>query len=81
MDTHSEDRVTVGLGTDPDKSGAFLIPQLVKNQPAMPETWVGKIPWRKEWQPTTVFLPGKAHGQRSQAGYSLWDRKESDMTV
>ena len=47
MDIHSEDRVTAGLGTDPDKSGAFLIPQLVKNLPAMWETWVGKIPLEK----------------------------------
>ena len=30
------------------------------------EPWVGKIPWRRKWQPTPVFLPGKAHGQRSQ---------------
>ena len=28
--------------------------------------WVGKIPWRRKWQPTPVFLPGKSHGQRSQ---------------
>ena len=39
--------------------------------------WVGKIPWRKKWQPTPVFLPGKSHGQRSLAGYSPWDCKES----
>ena len=32
--------------------------------------WVGKIPWRRKWQPTPVFLPGKSHGQRSLAGYS-----------
>ena len=44
------------------------------------DPWVGKILWRRIWQPTTVFLPGKSHGQRSLAGYSLWDRKESDMT-
>ena len=42
--------------------------------------WVWKIPWRKEWQPTPVFLPGEFHGQRSQAGYSPWGRKESDKT-
>ena len=41
---------------------------------------VGTIPWRREWQPTPVFLPGKSHGQRSLAGYSPWGRKESDMT-
>ena len=42
--------------------------------------WVGKIPWRKKWQPTPVFLPGKSHGQRSLAGYSPRGRKESDTT-
>ena len=40
--------------------------------------WIGKIPWRRKWQPTPVFLPGKSHGQRSLAGYSPWGRKESD---
>ena len=56
----------------------------VKNPPAMQETWfdpcVGKIPWRRAWQPTPVFLPGKSHGQRSLVGYSPWGRKESDTT-
>ena len=42
--------------------------------------WVGKIPWRRTWQPTLVFFPGESHGQRSLAGYSPWGRKESDMT-
>ena len=42
--------------------------------------WVGKMPWRKEWQPTPVFLLGKSHGQRSLGGYSPWGLKESDMT-
>ena len=32
--------------------------------------WVGKIPWRRKWQSTPVFLPGKLHGQRSLDGYS-----------
>ena len=49
--------------------GASLIAQLVKNLPAMQETrfdfWVWKIPWRRKWQPTLVFLPRKCHGQRS----------------
>ena len=39
--------------------GASLVAQLVKNLPAMWETWVGKIPWRRAWQPTPVFLPGE----------------------
>ena len=37
--------------------------------------WVGKIPWRREWQPTPVFLPGKSHEQRSLANYSPWGCK------
>ena len=44
------------------------------------DPWVGKILWRREWQPIPVFLPGKFHGQRSLAGYSPWDRKELDTT-
>ena len=43
------------------------------------DPWVGKILWRKKWQPTPVFLPGKSHGQRSLVGYSPWGSKESDM--
>ena len=42
--------------------------------------WVGKVPWRREGQPTPVFLPGEFHGQRSPVGYSPWGHKESDMT-
>ena len=38
----------------------------------------GTSPKRREWQPTSVFLPGKFHGQRSQVGYSPWGYKESD---
>ena len=41
---------------------------------------VTKIPWRKPWQPTPVFLPGEFHGQRTLAGYNMWGHKESDMT-
>ena len=32
--------------------------------------WVGKIPWRRAWQPTPVFLPGESRGQRKLVGYS-----------
>ena len=61
----------------------------VGNLPAMQETWVrsrvGKIPWRRKWQPTPVSLPGKSHGQRSLAGYSPRGRKSqtrlSDYTT
>ena len=43
-------------------------------------TWVGKIPWRREWRSTPVFLPGKSHGQRSLTGYSSWGRTEWERT-
>ena len=36
---------------------------------------IGKIPWRREWQPTPVFLPAEFHGQRNLAGYSPWGRR------
>ena len=42
------------------------------------DPWVGKIPWRRKWQPTPVFLPEKLHEQRSLVGYS--PHKELDMT-
>ena len=38
----------------------------------------GSILWRRKWQPTPVFLPGKSHGQRSLVGYSPWGHKESE---
>ena len=44
------------------------------------DSWVGKTPWRRAWQPTPVFLPGKSCGQRSLVGYSPWGCKELDMT-
>ena len=54
--------------------------QKVKSLPAVQETWVGKIPWRREWLLIPVFLPGEFHGQRSLAGYSPWVYKELDIT-
>ena len=44
------------------------------------DPWVRKLPRRRKWQSTLVFLPGKSHRQRSLAGYSPWGHKESDMT-
>ena len=44
------------------------------------DPWVGKIPWRREWLPTPVFLPGEFHGLRSLLGHSLQGRREWDMT-
>ena len=42
--------------------------------------WIRKIPWRRKWQPSPVFLPGKSHGWRRLVGYSPCGRKESDTT-
>ena len=55
---------------------------MVKNPPINAtdlglDPWVGKISWRREWQPTPVFLPGKSHGQRSMVGCSPWGCKKS----
>ena len=41
---------------------------------------IGKILWRRKWQPTPIFLPGESHGQRSLVGLSPWRHKELDMT-
>ena len=58
--------------------------QMVKNLPTMQkfelDSWFGKIPWRREWQLTPVFLSGESQGQRILVGYSPWDRKESDTS-
>ena len=57
---------------------------MVKNLPAMWETWVQFLgqedPLEKDMAPTPVFLPGEFHGQRSQVDYSPWGHKESEMT-
>ena len=57
---------------------------MIKNPPANAgdtgdrfNPWVRKIPWRRKWQPTLVFLPGKSHGQRSPVG-SVHGVTESD---
>ena len=44
------------------------------------DPWVGKILWRRTWQPTPVFLPGESHGQRSLAGNSEQGHLELDET-
>ena len=42
--------------------------------------WFGKIPWRRAWQLTPVFLPGESHGERTLEGCSPWDHKQLDTT-
>ena len=74
---------------DPTRTGTFQVALVVKGLSCQHrnhktrgfDPWVGKIPWRRKWQPTPVFMPGKSHGQRSLAGYSLWGCTESDMTA
>ena len=61
---------------------------MVKNLPALQAMqqmgweypWVGKIPWRRAWQPIPMFLPGEFHGQRSPQATAHTVAKESDMT-
>ena len=57
---------------------------MVKNLPVVQETWVpswvGKIPWRREWQPTRGFLPGESCGRRDLGGCNPCGRKELDIT-
>ena len=45
------------------------------------DPWVGKMPWRRTWQPAAVSLPGESRGQRSPAGCSPRSRKEPDTTA
>ena len=81
-----------GLGRSPGEEIGYplsysqisLVAQMVKNLPAMQETWVRLLgleePLEEGMQSTPVFLPGEFHGQRNMAGYSPWGCKESDMT-
>ena len=63
---------------------ASMVAQMVKNLPEMGRPsfnpWIRKIPWRREWLPTPVFLPGESHGLRNLAGYNPQGRKELDTT-
>ena len=65
-------------------AGSHLVAQIVKNLPAVCRlrfnSWVRKIPWRRERLSTLVFLPRKSNGKRSLVGYSPWSLKELDTT-
>ena len=69
----------VKLGPSQDTCGDSLVAQSVKRiylqcrRPGF-NSCMGKIPWRRKWQPTPVFLPRESQGQRSLAGYSPWGR-------
>ena len=73
-----ESNVAVSIKVKYMVARVSLVAQTVKN-PAMRRPrfnpWVEKIPWRRDWLPTPVVLPGESHGQRSLAGYSPWDCK------
>ena len=45
------------------------------------EPWVRKIPWRRKWQPSPIFLPGKSHRQRSLVGHSTWGLKDTQLSA
>ena len=68
------------LGFPGGASGKELTCQCRRCKRHVLNPWVGKIPWRRAWQPTPVFLSGESHGQRSLVGYSPWGCKDSDMT-
>ena len=65
-----------------DWTDSPLVAQMVKNPPSMQgsDPCFGKSPWRREWQPTPVFFPGKFCEQRSLVGYSPWGCKKSNTT-
>ena len=59
-------------GSSDGKTSAYNVGDLG----SIPGIDPGKILWRRKWQPTPVFLPGKFHGLRSLVGYSPWGHKE-----
>ena len=79
-----------GLGRSPEKGWASVFMGFSGGSDSKESTcnvrgpgfdlWVGKIPWRREMLPASVFWPREFHGQRSLAGYSPWGRKELDMS-
>ena len=70
----------MGMGLTGGASGKEPACQCRRLQRCKFDPWMGKIPWRRQWQPTPVFLPGKFHGQRCLVDYSPWSHKESDTT-
>ena len=71
------------LSTSIRRLRASQVAQWIKNLPTMldmQQMWVRKIPWRRTWQPTPVFLTGEYHEQKSLVGYSPKGPKESNMT-
>ena len=84
----SQDRVTICKNRDPHPLG---IPRWFSSTECACQYGrckrygfdprVGRIPWRRKWQPPPVFVPGKPHGQTSLVGYGPWGHKGSDTTA
>ena len=68
------------MGFPGGASGKELAYQCRRHKRCGFDPWVGKIPWRRSWQPTPAFLPEEFHRERTLAGYSPQGRTESDMT-
>ena len=56
------------------------VPGDAKSQAGLNDFTFTFMHWRRKWQPTSILLPGKSHGQRNLGGSSPWGHKESDMT-
>ena len=62
------------------RGGSVVKNLLASTGDAGSNPWIEKVPWRRERQPTPIFLPGESHGQRSLGGYSPRGGKDSDTT-
>ena len=80
MGKSPRERVMVSWGLPQWLSGKEPAYQSRRRRRCGFDAWVRKIPWRRTWHPTPVFLQGKSHGQGSLEGYSPWGRKELNMT-
>ena len=77
LELSDNDKTNIGVGWVSCR-GAYKFLGYVSCSEA--DLGVGKIPWRRKWQPTPVFLPGESHGERRLVGYSPWGGKELDTT-
>jgi len=66
------------LGSTSPQNNSFFLQQK-KELIEISDLWVGKMPWRRKWQPTPVFLPGKSHGRNSPWGCKELDTSEQLM--
>ena len=73
--THSHTLTHTHMGFSGGASGKEPACQCKKRKRCGFNPWVWKIPWRRAWQPTPVFLPGECHGQMSLVGYCPWNCK------